>query len=335
MSNSVLKFILKISLLSLPVLVPTAVYFVFDPFKVLYNYQSYYVSGEPSYVTLNRDYVSTETFIHKYPIYKYDSFIFGNSRSIVYEINDWKKYISSDRCYHFDATGETVYGIYRKIDYLKKNNIGIKNALIILDYSTLESTSDSRGHLFMKHPVLSGKNYCLFQLEILKEFFDLQFLGSYLLYKFFNIKSESLDRTPIEYNSVSNEIKFTFYENIISRNPDEYYLPKMNLFYTRDTAQKYSPMIIKDEQKRMLSEISNKLKADNADYKVIINPLYDQLKLNPADAGLLNSIFGKEHVYDFAGINKITEDFRNYYERSHYRPHVARMILSEVYKTQN
>lgn len=45
----------------------------------------------------------------------------------------------------------------------------------------------------------------------------------------------------------------------------------------------------------------------------------------------LQTLFGKEKVYDYSGINELTDPIGNFYESSHYRPHVARQIMQEVY----
>ena len=70
---------------------------------------------------------------------------------------------------------------------------------------------------------------------------------------------------------------------------------------------------------------------------------YDEQKkyINGADVNDLIIIFsytgnyfleGKQNVFDFSGINFITNDYHNYYENSHYRPHVADYIMKEIYK---
>ena len=132
------------------------VYVLDDPFKVLYHYNSYY--GRKTIILLNRDYVSTETFIRNNPIYHYDSFIFGSSRSEYYCVSDWQKYISSNNCFHFSAQGESIYGIFLKIKYLNTHHVPIKNAIIPLDFGTLKNVTETKGHLFLEHPALSGRN---------------------------------------------------------------------------------------------------------------------------------------------------------------------------------
>jgi hypothetical protein len=77
---------------------------------------------------------------------------------------------------------------------------------------------------------------------------------------------------------------------MINKNPDDYYLPRKSVFFKRDTIQQYSPVVIKRIQEVMLTEISNILRKNNTSYKIIINPLYDQKKLNIEDLSILNAL---------------------------------------------
>ncbi|MEO5572036.1 MAG: hypothetical protein ABIT08_00125, partial [Bacteroidia bacterium] len=135
MSTGASKFILKIFVLSMPVLILTGTYLLFDPFMVLYHYDNYLPAED--HVARNRDFASTEDFINNYPKYKYDSYIFGNSTSFFYEAKDWQPFINTDttKIFHFDASAESLYGIHQKFLFLKKRNVPVKNCLIILDYA--------------------------------------------------------------------------------------------------------------------------------------------------------------------------------------------------------
>jgi hypothetical protein len=53
--------------------------------------------------------------------------------------------------------------------------------------------------------------------------------------------------------------------------------------------------------------------------------------MSEADIKILQAVFGADSVFDFSGINELTTPFTGYYERSHYRPHVARAVLDSVY----
>ncbi|MGZ4034013.1 MAG: hypothetical protein ACXVPU_04625 [Bacteroidia bacterium] len=340
MKKIVRTFFLKLLIFSTPFLIILATYIYLDPFKVIFKYDSYFKSGKPSYVSLDIDYVSTQNFINKYPKYKFDSFIFGNSRSRFYEINEWKKYISSDRCYHFDASAETLFGIDKKVEYLNNNNINIKNALIVWDVSALRETSNSKGHLYIKHPILTNESSMSFhfQFEFFKMFMYPKFLMAYsdfmITKKFKPYMKDGLllDDKPFDYDSVSNEMSFSTYEKMISKNKEDFYIPRARYFYKRDTSiQKISEAVIQKEQIEMLNYIKSTFDKDKTNYQIVINPLYDQLKLNPKDLEVLQTIFGKDKVHDYSGINEITNNIYNYYETSHYRPHTATKIMQEIY----
>jgi hypothetical protein len=235
MRKEVTSFFLKTFILSLPALSLFCAYLIFDPFKVLRSYDSYYVSGVPNWVTLNREYVSTETFLKCNPSNHYDSFIFGNSRSIFYEVNDWQRHIQSTRCFHFDASGESLYGIYAKFRFLDQSGINISNALIILDYETLSCTNNRKGHLFRTPPRLSGESRLTYQFLFFRTFLDASFFTPYLhfmLTRHFHeyMRNDSiLDDRPMYYELQSNEIRNSN-DAFLATNPTAYYGPRKNIF---------------------------------------------------------------------------------------------------------
>ena len=75
--------------------------------------------------------------------------------------------------------------------------------------------------------------------------------------------------------------------------------------------------------------------AHHTNCKIIISPEYKQIRINPSDVTELKKIFGEENVFDFSGINEYTNDIRNYYEGSHYRPCLGRRLLDIVYGKKN
>ena len=312
-------------------------YIWLDPFKVINHYDSYYVSGVPCYVPINRDYVSTQTFIDNYSRYKWDSFIFGNSRSIFFEVVEWKKYIGSRECFHFDASSESLLGIYQKINFLQVKRIPIKNALILIDHLTLIQVQEKTGHLFMSHPVLSGQNKFWFHIEHFKIFLQASFWWSYFDFlmtgEFKNYMTDVMSNSPIEYDKRTNELKYGDFDRLIKKKPSLYYTESRLLqFYKRNETEKSSTAIISERQRRILLRIKSLLHSSGTKYRIIISPLYDQLKVNKDDLNILIDIFGKKNVYDFSGKNSITDDYHNYYESSHYRPVVTRFILQQIYR---
>ncbi|WP_114759307.1 hypothetical protein [Flavobacterium sp. AG291] len=320
-----------------PLLVVLLFYVWKDPFKVIWHYDSFYDSEKKISFPLNKDYVSTTTYENQYKTEHYDSFIFGNSRSIIYGIDEWKKYIPVEsKAYHFDASAETIYGICKKIEYIDSKGEKLNNVLLIVDHMILNRAESLDGHLFVISPQLTSyENTANFHLQFLKTFYNYKFFPGYIEYTITGkikpyMTKATLDEEHFLYDKRTNEMRYTIVDKEIEEG--KFYTPeRMKVFYKRDTVQNYAPQVIKERQKELLNTIATIFKKQGTNYKIIINPLYDQKKLNEDDIAYLIKLFGKETVYDFSGINDITNDYRNYYESSHYRPQVAKKIMKEIY----
>ncbi len=333
------SFVTKTLLFFSPFIFGLLFYVSLDPFKVVRNYDEFYNDKDIGRVVLDKDYVSTTNFVNNYSKEKYDSFIFGNSRSMFYQISDWKKHLESNSIpYHFDASGETLFSLHKKITYLDNNNIPIKNSLLILDHETLNKVISNSGHLGIITPrLVNYNNFTDFHYTFLEAFFNIKFMYAYLDFKTSNeIKPYMkegylIDDNKVSYNHLSNEFRFTNFEKLISKN--EYYNEKrLAVFYKRDTITTYTEPAIFHIQKEMLEDIYKVFSKNKTKFKIIINPLYNQEKLAKEDLLYLKSTFGASSVFDYSGINEITRDFNNYYEASHYRPHIANKIMNEIYK---
>jgi hypothetical protein len=300
---------------------------------VLYKYNNY---NSNNGVTQNYDYVSTEIFMNNYEKYNYNSFIFGSSRSRAFQASSWQKQLSpTDIPFNFDASGESVYGIYMKVKYLDSIHVNIDNALIILCRdASFEHTEDHEGHLFMKHPVLTGKNKLDFHFEFFKTYIAPKFFLSYhdyrLTKKFKPYMNGYLDENPTIRDTITNEWHFIIQENEILNDPKKYYIEKTNLFYLREFEKTDTIQRIDSKQVYFLKEIKRILEKQNTNYKIVLSPLYEQIKFNSKDIEILKNIF-PNHVYDFSGKNSFTDDKINYYETSHYRTIIGDSILMRIY----
>lgn len=329
------RLLIKTGLLLAPFCLLVVFYFCADPFKVLYHYSAYYADGQNA-VTLSRDYVSVQTLLQHIKRQPVDSFIFGNSRTLVYPVSEWRKYIKSSGCLHLDASAETLEGIHAKVKLLQNLNLPIRNALIPLDYDTIKLYKN-QGHIFARHPVLTGQSWLTFQTQFIKAYFTPEFLLAYIPYKItgqlkpYMVANFQLESRSIAYDVSCNEMSFPAWEEEINRDVDAYYRQKAHIFYQRPNVPRVSPPAIEAEQKKLLLEISNILRANNTDCRVVINPLYDQKALNRADVAFLENLFGQTHVYNYSGSNHFTMTLTNYYESSHYRRHVAQQIIREIY----
>ena len=321
-------------LLSLPVFIMVICYIIIDPFKVIWDYDLYYQSDD--FIQLNRGFVSAKHYANHHNEYHYNSYIFGNSRSIVFHEKEWKKYIpKTSVCYHFDAFGGGVKELYYEIKYVSERDT-LKNALLILDHELL-STNENEGILLSLPPILkNGKGTLKFQLEYFMAFYKIDFFLSYIDYRMnkeFDPNLESYFIKPnrrMGYDPINNELfweqqeesieKGTYYDSIMIKH-----------FDYRQSHGKVVEPAINDERMEMLKEIKSIFNAQKTDYKIVISPLYAQKKLNPIDLQILYDIFDQNNVFDFSGVNKWTSDYHNYYEISHYRSCVANEIMQIVY----
>ncbi|MFZ1730382.1 MAG: hypothetical protein WBQ23_07390 [Bacteroidota bacterium] len=335
------RYLKNILLFLSPLLLVVLLYFVFDPFKVLRDYDSYYVSGKPDYVVLNRGYVSTETFVRHYPAQQYNSFIFGNSRSLFYQVNDWKPHLAPGAsCFHFDGSDESLFSIYKKVLFLKKQQVKINNALIVVDQPALSRVENHPGHLTMTPPrLMDNVNLIPFHWSFLTSYLDPRFLLAYYdftltgQFRDYMRDHNVLNAEPMEYDLASNEIRYPQFESAIS-NGSYYQGHRLSVFEKRSVNPRpYSPCLER-EHVRLLKEMQRIFTANGTVVRIVISPLYNQRALHPRDLSTLQRIFGPASIFDYSGINDITLDYHNYYELSHYRPFVAARIMSEVYREE-
>ena len=336
--SGIRKFIYKTLLMAIPFVLLLVLYFALDVFKVIYDYDAFYAEDEKPGVGLNAGYISTTTFEKRHVALHYDSFVFGNSRSMYYEIADWREYLpDSSSCFHFDASLESLYALYKKVMYIDKSGNSIHNALLILDKSILEQDKSKDGHLYCIAPQLENyTNIFGFHCSFIKAFFSPKFLYALADFKLsskvkkYMAESYLLSDERFRYDKNTNEAKSVEFEREIA-DGTFYNEKKMKVFEDKSFPDSVSRPVIVIKQREMLEEMVQIFKKHHTDYKIVINPLFDQIKLNPQDLGILREIFGKENVFDFSGTNEITVDYHNYYEDSHYRPHVARSILKRIY----
>lgn len=330
------KFLKYILVFCLPLSILFVTYIATDVFKVIYHYDPYYDGSY--YIGVNRAYGSTMTYINQNPKYQYDSFIFGNSRSLFWEIDTWKKYLPiGSKCMHFDESGGSISGIHDKVLFIDKNGGHIRNALFVIDHNLLSRLEQS-GYLFVSPPILKGySNFWSFHTQHFMAFLNPKFLVALADYNIFgkfrpymkNLISDGHSTYVAEYNEyqktlTEKEIKEgTYYDAI-----------HLKVFEDVQKPGTFSTEKLDDKEINCLREMRKVLDKQHTSYKIVISPLYDQIKLNKETLSLLCEIFGKENVYDFSGVNKWNKDYHNYYEDSHYRPIVSAEIMDIIYSTK-
>jgi len=302
---------------------------------VLYTYEHY---NNNSFSEVNRDFVSTEMYLKNKEKYHYDSFIFGSSRTVAYKTNSWKRHLPQGSSpYIFSGNSETLFGIWSKIKYLGERGDTIKNALVMFCNDQTFSVNNDEGHLFRKDYRVSGESWAHFQFSFLKAYFAKGYFLEYIIKRFFHfvpyVKSK-VESTKITYDNISNDLFFTSLDNKIQADEEKYYVEMKSRFYRRTEEEKERVTCINDNiQLKMLNDIREVFMKFNTSYYIINNPMYNQEKINKKDLSVLQNIFGENRVFDFSGKNKFTEEYKNYYEASHFRPSVGDSVMNIVYQT--
>ncbi len=330
--RDLLRLATRLLVLGAPLAALVAFYVGCDPFKVLYHHDSYY--GPQDRVSLNRDCVSTELYASRPVAERPDAFIFGNSRSLAFLCSDWQRHIDSPRVFHFDASGETLFGIWSKVNYIDRSGGSLRHALIVVDSETLADTRNSSGHLFIKDPRVSGESAATFQLLSFRAFLARGFFIKYLDFRCFATfrpyMNEAIESRQFAHDPATNDLRFTSVEAEIASLGEAYYSAERGLFPRRESSSPgVTSRVLFAQELAMLKEIQSTFDRHNTNCRIAVSPLYQQVRLNPDDVAELRKVFGADRVYDYSGVNEFTEDVHNYYESSHYRPVVAREIMHE------
>lgn len=239
--------------------------------------------------------------------------------------------------YMFDASNETIYGMYSKLKFLESTHTKIDNALLIMCRDkTFENPEKFKGHLYIKHPLTSGESNVNFHFTFFKAYINPAFLFNYWVYnytrKYQSFMDGYIENRKIYYDTITNEMKDIEQEKEVLQKPTLYYENRKQWFYERRGEQIDTAHKIDSKHLCMLKEIRRILEKNGTNYRVIISPLYEQIKFSPHDLNILETVFGN-HLYNFSGKNKFSDSKINFYEPSHYRPIVGDSILNVIYNT--
>lgn len=331
------RYFLKILILTFPWVLILSVYFVTDPFKVLHSYRfDNYYDAQPWQI--NREVAglgNLEERLHNNDIP--NSYILGNSQSLIYHTNVWETYLKdSSRPYQFDASQESLMGVYGKVKYLDRHNIKIKNVLLVCDSNLLSKTENVYDPPHIKHPAISGESMITFQATFIKAYFTDFFFVRHIDYLISgHLKKYMLDIFSDKGYAITEYHENNFYYNdwnrTLKKDSIGYYSSHTVFKMKRSPTQETRQPVIKDAQVPMLKEIRRIFDKHHTSYRIVISPAYDQKKLNGSDLKYLTDIFGKDMVYDYSGKSELNESAANFYDQYHYKANVAQKIMADIY----
>jgi hypothetical protein len=121
----------------------------------------------------------------------------------------------------------------------------------------------------------------------------------------------------------------------IQKFPEDHYENFSKPFPQQPDTITYGFSVINESQKQMLYEIHEILVRNKTSYKMILNPIYDQLLFSPEDKEFLLQLFGDQHIVDFSGKNRITDNYHYYGDPAHFNEYVASEVMRIAYETDS
>ena len=176
-------------------------------------------------------------------------------------------------------------------------------------------------------------------IDYLKAFFDIPFLSAYIKHNFFGISN---DATKLYLND--NKCFADHYTNdavgirvkeqeINSKGESVFYKERQEQFAGMDTMRRETmPALFGDSQIALFKRVKAVAQRHNTNLKIAIGPNLETGYMNPKDDAILREIFGDKNVVNYnVPAYKDLEKKENFYDKVHYRPHIAKQILRDLY----
>jgi hypothetical protein len=304
-------------------------YIQIDPYQDLRKYDNY----SWTYYFQSLGDISTKKLLNS--SIRYESFIFGSSRTVSLWACYAQQKFEGRRTFHYGNWNETIGGMHGKIKLLDSLGYDLTDVILYIDTDyTFEGDGTCRPYdhyIFTKTPKLQS----LYSHYV-------GFMGdpanlNILLWRdvdpsiFVNKHSDPVtnDRDHVCSDSLlrkygEGEIDSAYLAKIDS-------LRRSGFLQRRPAEQKFMESVISESERRMIEDIVRILDKHHSKAYVLLTPLYDQLKFSASDMSILRNAFG-DRLYDFSGINPTTQAEYNYYDRKHFLDQVSKMMIDEVIK---
>ena len=337
MNGSIKKFLLRLLIAALPLLLLVGIYVVRDPFHVVHpivNTQH----GDSVIAGNNAGVIAVETYLAHNGQLHFDSFIFGSSMSQNYKAAYWKPYIDPNASIlHFDASGESLDGIINKMRFLNNHGSTIKNALIIIEEEMLRRAPHENEILYVQHPATSGVDrWFHFHTMFFNAFRNIKLVGDVL-----SGKNDEISDNVIKNGDVPNRIEpinenyYHHIDSLIEYDPAKFFTPQRLAHRIHAMLPFPNEPAINDVVEAKLKTIKEFLDKNKTKYIILVPPCNVKPQLKPQDLWTMKAIFGQDYVHDFSGANGYVNNELYYYDKeAHLISAQCKVLLDSAYKEQ-
>jgi hypothetical protein len=252
-----------------------------------------------------------------------NAFVFGGSAAGAFRDEDLRALVAPDlRFYNYFVSVESLEGIREKLAFLIDEGYDLRCVLLVLRGTpvTTEPT-----FLRREHPRVSGEPRWRFYggyAAMLLQGFEESFL---------RVLRRALmpERSPrLLYRLRTGEVFHVDEEEAITRDGDGYYRRLHPDMLVRPRPDR-DVWTLSPAHRSELVRIAELLRRTGCpSVHLLLAAGFRPYEVDPGSESFLRDTF--EHVHVFAGDHAVPSDPRNYYDPTHYRPEVARWMLSRM-----
>jgi len=294
--------------------------YLIDPFNI---FHSKFLKHQ---FQMNERFVKVE-FLEKNH-HKFNGYLFGSSRIGTTLPSSVEQYIPNSKLYNFTLSSANLYDYLIHLKYFIKRQYPMNTLYLQVDIDNMmyygQNDSD---YLSKAHPYTLNESLPLYYLKYLSGFFPFNSQGKIAQ----NLNYEEGVNYHLNKGTWSEETK----EIELLTNCHNY-VESVEEFHAKyNPALKYIKV---KENISALKEIVSLCQKNQIQLYLFITPhnqnmmdiFYKNDYLN-----YLKDIANITNFHDFSGYNSITTNNCNYYETSHYRPHIGKLIAGRIFKDTN
>ena len=254
---------------------------------------------------------------------RFNSYILGSSRAGVIDPRRLERYLPGSSFYNLSVTAGTQYDNLKHLEYLIERQYEIRNLYlqIVLDFLTENISATEYGRQL--HPDVADRSKVLTYVEYL----------TILPMKQIRVKVRmNLTNRPkgSDYDlENTGMLLFTNSEERIRKDPAGY-ISEETSFHENPKRMKYADTTANIAALKAVKRLCD---ATHIRCLFFTSPLHHATMDSLNVHNYVESLRGISEIttfYDFTGYNTVMLDDHNYYEASHYRPHVAELVAARI-----
>ncbi|MBE0513324.1 hypothetical protein [Sulfurimonas sp.] len=258
---------------------------------------------------------------------KFNSYMFGSSRIGTTPPSVIDRYVKDAKFYNFTISSANLYDYLMHLKYFIKRGYPLHNLYIQIDIDNMNNFGRiDTDYLRKFHPFVKNEKLYNFYIAYLTGFFPFNIKGKVQV----NIKQDDLVGYFIETGIWTRPKK----EENIKINP-------LNFIKNEPSFNTKNLRNVKNTQSKnnleALKEIASLSKKHGVNLIIFTTPhnknMMDTFIIDDY-LEFLKTISRVGEFYDFSGYNSITINNMNYYESSHYRENVGRLIAAKIFNDQ-